>query len=52
MKGCGGGGDGPCGCLSERGDETETREGAYVYGDPIPQNMSFLYRSKVKSHYD
>ena len=26
MKGCGGGGDGPCGCLSERGDETETRE--------------------------
>ena len=50
MKGCGGGGDGPCGCLSERGDETETREGAY--GDPIPQNMSFLYRSKVKSHYD
>jgi hypothetical protein len=33
-------GDGPCGCLSERGDETETREEAY--GDPIPQNVNFL----------
>ena len=31
---------------SERGDETETREEAY--GDPIPQNVSFLdKKSKV-----
>ena len=33
-------GDGPCGCLSERGDETETREEAY--GDPIPQNVNYI----------
>ena len=39
--------NGTCGCLSDRGDETETREEAY--GDPIPQNVNFLdQKSKVK----
>ena len=33
-------GDGPCGCLPERGNETETREEAY--GDPIPQNVNYI----------
>ena len=42
-------GDGPCGCPSERGDETETREEAY--GDPIPQNVKFLdQKSKAPSN--
>ena len=31
---------GPCGCLPERGNETETREEAY--GDPIPQNVNYI----------
>jgi hypothetical protein len=42
-------GDGPCGRLPERGDETETREEAHR--DSTPHNVNFLdQKSKVKSH--
>ena len=41
-------GDGPCGRLPERGDETETREEAHR--DSTPHNVNFLdQKSKVKA---